>query len=150
MVRHVIGRLLAQLPAGVDVENLESAGTLGLVEAATKFDPDRGIKFETYAFTRIRGAVLDELRRNCPLPQQVLEKVAKVRKAYEELTPRATVDALAEAAGLTRDEVVDSLSALRLTRMLSLEGSAETIKGRLPRRDEAPEDQLEQAEQKEL
>jgi RNA polymerase sigma factor for flagellar operon FliA len=150
LVRHVLGKLLAHLPAGVDVENLESAGTLGLVEAASKFDPERGIKFETYAYTRIRGAVLDELRRNCPLPQHVLERVAKVRKAYEELHPRATVEALAQRAGLSRDEVADSLAALRVTRMLSLEGAGDSMQARIPDRNERPDGRAEQAEQKKL
>src|SRR5437764_11345802 len=73
LVRHAIGRLVGRLPAGVDAENLESAGVLGLVEAATRFDADRGVKFETFAYLRIRGAVVDELRRSSCLPQQVLE-----------------------------------------------------------------------------
>src|SRR5207248_8921583 len=68
MVRHIIGKLVGHLPAGVDVENLESAGALGLIEAATNFDHDPGNQFKTYAYIRIRGAVLDELRRNCPCP----------------------------------------------------------------------------------
>src|SRR5262245_65056886 len=73
VVRHVVGRLLTELPPGLDSENLEAAGMLGLVEAARHFDPNRGVDFRTYAQSRIRGAVLDELRRNCPLPQRVLE-----------------------------------------------------------------------------
>jgi RNA polymerase sigma factor for flagellar operon FliA len=150
LVRHVIGRLLAHLPSGVDVENLEAAGTLGLVEAASKFDPERGIKFETYAYTRIRGAVLDELRRNCPLPQHMLERVAKVRRAYEELQPRASIDGLARAAGLTSDEVTDCLAAMRMTRMLSLNGSTEALEERIPDRHQQPECEAELAEQKGL
>src|ERR1700677_653251 len=82
LVRHAMGRLAARLPAGVDVENVESAGVLGLVEAANRFDPERGILFATYAYTRIRGAMLDELRRNSFLPQQILEKISGIRGAY--------------------------------------------------------------------
>ena len=67
LVKHVIGRLVGELPPGVDVENLESAGVLGLVEAAGKFDPTRNAQFKTYAYLRIRGAIYDELRRNSPL-----------------------------------------------------------------------------------
>jgi RNA polymerase sigma factor for flagellar operon FliA len=66
LVRHIIGRLKAKFPRGMDLENLEAAGVLGLVEAANRFDPQRGIRFETFAYLRIRGAVFDELRRNCP------------------------------------------------------------------------------------
>lgn len=150
LVRHVIGKLLAQLPPGVDVENLESAGTLGLVEAANKFDPERGIKFETYAYTRIRGAVLDELRRNCPLPQHVLERVTRVRKAYEDLQPNATIDNLARMTGMSADEVTDCLAAMRMTRVLSLNGSANGIDGRIADKNSQPDNLAELAEQKTL
>jgi RNA polymerase sigma factor for flagellar operon FliA len=136
------------LPPGVDIENLESAGTLGLVEAANKFDPERGIKFETYAFTRIRGAILDELRRNCPLPQHILERIARVRKAYESLPAGGTTEQLAAAAGLSEDEVTDCLAAMRLTRMASRENGDPCE--RLADRTEAPDARAEQSEQKEL
>src|SRR5438132_14284336 len=56
LVRHIVGRLKAKFPRGVDVENLEAAGVLGLVEAANRFDAQRGIRFETFAYLRIRGA----------------------------------------------------------------------------------------------
>jgi RNA polymerase sigma factor for flagellar operon FliA len=149
VVRHILGKLVAQLPPGVDVENLESAGTLGLVEAANKFDPERGVKFETYAYTRIRGAILDELRRNCPLPQHMLERVARVRKAYEALPPGATSAELAAAAGVSDDELADCLAAVRLTRMASwVAGHA--LDSRLADRAEAPDALAERVEQKEL
>jgi RNA polymerase sigma factor for flagellar operon FliA len=148
LVRHILGKLIAQLPPGVDVENLESAATLGLVEAANKFDPERGIKFETYAYTRIRGAVLDELRRNCPLPQRMLERVALVRRAYEGLPPGSGTAALAAASGLSEDELADCLAAMRLARMSSWE--AEPPDCRFTDRAEAPDDQAQRAEQKEL
>jgi len=80
LVKHVIGRLLGDLPAGVDVENLESAGVLGLVEAAAKYDPTRNAQFKTFAYLRIRGAIVDELRRNSPLPQHMLSRVSAIRR----------------------------------------------------------------------
>jgi len=146
LVRHVIGKLLAQLPPGVDVENLESAGTLGLVEAAHNFDPGRGAQFKTFAYPRIRGAVIDELRRNCPLPQQVMERVTLVRQAYNKLQPPVTVDALAAMTGLSADEVADCLAAYRMTRMVSLEHASETVGTRLDERQQAPDALAEQAE----
>jgi RNA polymerase sigma factor for flagellar operon FliA len=132
----------------VDVENLASAGTLGLVEAANQFDFDRGNQFKTYAYPRIRGAMLDELRRNCPLPQHVLERVAKVRKAYQDLPAPVTVEMLTVATGLTADEVADCLAATRMTRMLSFDGSGEQVATRLDERQEAPEARLERAEER--
>ncbi len=149
LVRHILGKLVAQLPPGVDVENLESAGTLGLVEAANKFDPERGIKFETYAYTRIRGAILDELRRNCPLPQHMLERVARVRKAYETLTPGASVEELAAAAGLRVDEVADCLAAMRLTRIASCE-EGDPLDARVADRTAPPDALAEREEEKQL
>ena len=146
LVRHILGKLSAQLPPGVDVENLESAGVLGLVEAANNFDPERGNQFNTYAYQRVRGAILDELRRNCPLPQQMLERVTLLRRAHKELTPPVTVEALAAATALSIDEVADCLAAVRMTRMLSLEKVADTVGTRLDDRQERPDTLAERAE----
>ena len=55
LVKHVIGRLVSEMPAGVDIENLESAGVLGLVEAAAKFDADRNTQFKTFAYLHARS-----------------------------------------------------------------------------------------------
>jgi RNA polymerase sigma factor for flagellar operon FliA len=150
LVRHVIGKLLAELPPGMDVENLKSAGTLGLVEAASKFDPARGVEFKAFAYSRVRGAILDELRRNCPLPQDVLQRVAKVRKAYDQLQPPVAIEDLVEITGLTYDEVVDCLAAIRLTRMVSWEDSGRTQFIRVDQSHEQPHSLLERVEQKEL
>src|SRR5262249_6690405 len=139
LVRHIVGKLTAQLPPGVDVENLESAGVLGLVEAANNFDANRGILFKTFAYPRIRGAVLDEMRRNCPLPQQMLQMVTKVRRAYEELPPPVSTQALMAATGLSEDEVADSLAAIRMTRISSLDNSSEMIGTRLDDRTQRPD-----------
>jgi RNA polymerase sigma factor FliA len=125
LVKHVIGRFLGELPPGVDVENLESAGVLGLVEAAAKFDPARNAQFKTFAYLRIRGAIVDELRRNSPLPQHMLSRVAAIRRAYRSLPHPVSVDALAAATGLTTDEVADTLSAERFTKTTSWEQNAE-------------------------
>ena len=125
LVRHVIGRLVGGLPPGVDVENLESAGVLGLVEAAAKFDPTRNAQFKTFAYIRIRGAILDELRRNSPLPQHMLERVSLIRKAYKTLPHPVTVEALAAATGLALDDVADALAAERFAKTVSWEQTAE-------------------------
>lgn len=149
LVRHLVGKMVAELPPGVDVENLESAGVLGLVEAAHRFDAERGVQFKTYAYTRIRGAVLDELRRNCPLPQDLLQQMAQVRQAYEQLPPPVTTDALAAATGLSEEEITDCLAAIRMTRWLSWEEHGEPIGTRLddPQR---PDRLAEKEEQKRL
>lgn len=115
-VRHILGRMLTHLPQRIDKENLESAGVVGLVEAAGSFDPARCVPFKTFAYPRIRGAILDELRRNCPLPQQMLEKWSKVRAAYAELGDEASPEDVAAQAGLTVTELAGCLQAMQLTR----------------------------------
>jgi RNA polymerase sigma factor for flagellar operon FliA len=150
LVRHAMGRLLAELPPGVDVENLEAAGTLGLVEAANNFDPARGVEFKAYAYHRVRGAMLDELRRNCPLPQDMLQRVAKVRKAHDALPPPVTPQTLSDATGLSYDEVLDCLAAIRMTRMMSWDNSGKALTPRLDDPHEQPDAVLERSEQRRL
>ena len=150
LVRHIAGKQMAELPPGVDLENLEAAGVLGLVEAANNFDLERGTQFKTFAYTRIRGAILDELRRNCMLPQQMLQMVGLVRRAYETLHPPVSVEALVGATGLTYEEVADCLAAIRLTRMISLDGGSESIGTRLDDPASRPDAVAEREEQKRL
>lgn len=115
LVRHVLARTLVNLPQRIDRENLESAGMLGLVEAAGQFDPNRGVSFATYAVPRIHGAIVDELRRNCPLPQSMLQKWNRIQEAYRTLALNATTESLAAASELTVAEVEECLDAMRLT-----------------------------------
>jgi RNA polymerase sigma factor FliA len=150
LVRHLVGKLTAELPPGVDVENLEAAGVLGLVEAAANYDPEREARFKTFAYLRVRGAILDELRRNCPLPQPMLETLAQVRAAYRTLPAPVTVAALATATGLSEDEVADCLAAVRLTRMVSLSPDSQGWATRLDDRGDRPETPLERAEEAQL
>ena len=115
-VRHILGKMLGALPDYDDNENLESAGILGLVEAAGQFDPARGTAFTTFAYQRIRGAILDELRRNCPVQQAILQNWVMIRDSSVHMDPPLTSEKLAAATGLTIREVEDCLAAMRLTR----------------------------------
>lgn len=148
LVRHILGRLRAQLPRGVDRENLEAAGILGLVEAANRFDPQRGVRFDTFAYRRIRGAVLDELRRNCPLPQELLERIARLQAAYRRLPPPVSIDTLARETGLTSDEVIECTAALRLTRAVSWDDLAASGLAATASPSERPDRQVELADLK--
>ena len=127
LVRHLVGKLAARVPPGVDIENLESAGLLGLVEAAQRFDPARGVDFKAFAALRIRGAIIDEARRNSPLPQELLQHVKLVSKAQEQLAPPITIEALSSLTGLTADQVLDALTAIPLTQVKSLDPTAEEL-----------------------
>lgn len=113
-VRHVLGRIVNGLPGFVDTENLESAGVLGLVEAASQFDPARGVEFRTFAYHRIRGAILDELRRNCPLPQPVLQLWTRIRQVWEQMGEKASATLVALMCGITEEELDECIAAVRL------------------------------------
>lgn len=114
-VKHILGRLVGRLPSNVDVENLESAGVLGLVEASHQFDPAFGVSFRTFAYQRVWGAIIDELRRNSPLPQRLMNQITLVRAAQESLEPPITEERLALECGLTVEQVQACLHAMRLS-----------------------------------
>lgn len=78
-------RLWARLPEGVELDDLVSAGVFGLMDAIDAFDPNRGVRFETYCVTRIRGAMLDELRSMDWVPRLVRSKAAKLNEATKQL-----------------------------------------------------------------
>jgi RNA polymerase sigma factor for flagellar operon FliA len=88
LVRTVVGRLAMTLPAHVNVDDLYSAGLVGLLNAVRRFNPKAGCSFESYARVRIRGAIFDELRRLDWVPRSVHEKARKLEKVMQELTQR--------------------------------------------------------------
>lgn len=94
-------------------ENLHSAGVLGLVEAANAFDPSHGVPFRTFSFPRIRGSIIDELRKQSPVSQAILQNIGIVRRTYEALEPPVTPELLADKSGLTLEQVVTCLEAMR-------------------------------------
>ena len=88
LVRTVVGRLAMTLPSHVNVDDLYSAGLVGLLNAVRRFNPKSGCSFESYARVRIRGAIFDELRRLDWVPRSVHEKARKIEKVMQELTQR--------------------------------------------------------------
>ena len=85
LVRYIAERLLAKLPKSIPLDDLQSAGVLGLMDAVRGFDPERGIKFETYCTTRIRGAILDELRSLDWVPRIVRSKANQIERTRNAL-----------------------------------------------------------------
>ncbi len=86
LVKYNADRIHTKLPVEVDVEDLQSAGIFGLMDAIDAFDMDRGVKFETYCAPRIRGAILDELRSMDWVPRLVRSRTSKVEGARKRLT----------------------------------------------------------------
>jgi RNA polymerase sigma factor for flagellar operon FliA len=88
MVRFLAMQILRRLPQNLDIDDLYSAGVIGLIEAAAKFNPTKKVKFLSYAQFRIRGAILDSLRAMDWAPREMRRKGRKVEKAIRTLTAR--------------------------------------------------------------
>jgi RNA polymerase sigma factor for flagellar operon FliA len=105
LVKYVMGRLAISLPAILDYEDILSFGTIGLIEAVERFDPSKGVKFETYAISRIRGAIIDALRSLDRLPRSVRQKSKEADQAIIALTHDLgrdpTDDEVAELLGVS-------------------------------------------------
>ncbi|HEX8065813.1 MAG TPA: FliA/WhiG family RNA polymerase sigma factor [Thermoleophilaceae bacterium] len=109
IVKHIVYRKLRELPSWCEVDDLLSCGLEALIAAVDRFDPGRGATFEQYAWTRVHGAVLDELRRQdwAPRPLRRWERdIAKARDQFSRIhSRRPTSDELADALGIDRDHL---------------------------------------------
>jgi RNA polymerase sigma factor for flagellar operon FliA len=125
LVKFVAGRLGATLPSHVDEQDLVSYGLLGLIGAIERFDPDREIKFETYAISRIKGAIIDELRSLDWVPRSVRTRARQIERAIAELERtlmRAPTDAeIASKVGITAEELEESLTEISRTSIAALD-----------------------------
>jgi len=114
LVSRVVNSMTVNLDPSVSREDMIGAGTLGLVQAAHRFDESRGTKFSTYAYWRIRGAVVDFLRKSDALSRGALAGVHRLRDAAREFRAQtgrtATVEELAESTGMTDQDVLKFLS----------------------------------------
>jgi RNA polymerase sigma factor for flagellar operon FliA len=128
MVRYLASRKVRELPAHCDVDDLESCGLIALVESVDRFDPAKGATFEQYAWTRVSGAILDELRRQDWAPRSVRRITRKADQASEKLyatTGEApSQEAVAETIGVGVDELKHALSELGRAELLSLNAPA--------------------------
>ncbi|WAL69802.1 FliA/WhiG family RNA polymerase sigma factor [Amycolatopsis cynarae] len=125
LVKYVAGRVGTGLPTHVDVGDLVQSGIFGLIDAIEKFDPERGLRFETYAMQRIRGAILDDLRSQDWVPRVVRSRLREAERALERLGARLhrtpTDVELAHELGIGLDELRDLYGQLRLTSVVALE-----------------------------
>jgi len=125
LVKYVAGRLSSSLPQTVDTADLISYGVFGLIDAIEKFDPERGIKFETYAIARIKGAIIDELRAMDWVPRSVRARAREFEACYirlENLLKRVPSDAeIATEMGVSLKEYHGLLSKLSYTSVISFE-----------------------------
>ena len=125
LVKYVAGRISTSLPAHVDEGDLVSYGLLGLIGAIERYDPAREIKFETYAISRIKGSIIDELRSLDWVPRSVRSRAREIERAMLELENRLkrppTDEEVATEIGITVDEFQDSLTAISRSSVAALD-----------------------------
>ena len=124
LVKLVAGRLSMYLGHNVEYDDLVSYGIFGLIDAIDKFDMDKNVKFETYASLRIRGAILDQIRKMDWIPRTVRQRQRKIDEAIKMVEMRtgkaATDEEIAAELGLTEDELTSWQSQLKVTNVVSL------------------------------
>jgi RNA polymerase sigma factor FliA len=125
IVKYVAGRLGSGLPAHVDEGDLVSYGLLGLISAIERYEPDRDVKFETYAIARIKGSILDELRALDWVPRSVRSRARQIERAMAELEAKLarapTDEEIAAKVGITVEELEGSLTDISRSSIAALD-----------------------------
>jgi RNA polymerase sigma factor for flagellar operon FliA len=125
LVKYVAGRVGVGLPPNIEQADLVSYGIFGLIDAIEKFDLERAIKFETYAISRIKGAIIDELRAIDWIPRSVRYKAREVEKAYAALEAKLhrtpTESEVAGELGITLDELHTIFSQVSFVNVIALD-----------------------------
>lgn len=159
LVKIVAGRLSMYLGYNVEYEDLVSYGIFGLIDAIDKFDYDKGIKFETYASLRIRGSILDQIRKMDWIPRSLRQKQkmmdAAISKIESQTGKTATDKEIAEELGISEDDYLNWQGQANVTNVVSLDEFTEnngdngmdTVKGHA---FEEPEQVIEKSEMKRM
>ena len=125
LVKYVAGRISVNLPPNVELNDLINDGVVGLIDAIEKYDDDRGVKFETYAITRIHGAIIDALRALDWVPRAIRQKARELERTQHQLEAEfgrmASDDELATRMGIGKRELETLQQKVRGTSLLSLE-----------------------------
>ncbi len=133
LIKHIAHRVAIRLPSNVEIRDLINAGVLGLMDAIEKFEPERNVKFKTYAEVRIRGAILDSLRDLDWAPRSLRKKSKDLERMYADLSQKlgrpATDEEVSEAMGENIEdfhELVDQLHGLTIGSFENLSDSEDS------------------------
>ena len=133
MVKYLVGRIASQLPPHLDREDLMSAAIVGLITAAERFDPNRGVQFKTFVEQRIRGTIMDELRSQDWLTRSVREKFKRLEREFsileQKLGRNPTSEEVAAAMQMDMDEYFKLLEEVHFLSVVSLDDSWEDEDG---------------------
>ncbi len=164
LVKYVAGRVSAGLPHSIEQADLVSYGIFGLIDAIEKFDTSRNIKFETYAITRIKGSIIDELRSIDWVPRSVRAKARAVERAYAkleaELLRTPTDTEVATELKISEDELQQIFNQISFVGLIALDevlssgsgerGETTTLVDTIPDKGEGPVAAFEVEEMKQL
>ncbi len=133
LIKHIAHRVATRLPANIEMRDLINAGVIGLLDAIEKFEPERNVKFKTYAEVRIRGAILDSLRNLDWAPRSLRKKSKDLEKTYADLSQKlgrpATDEEVSEAMGEHLEDfhaLVDQLHGLTVGSFENLSDSEDS------------------------
>ncbi len=158
LVKIVAGRLSMYLGYTVEYDDLVGYGIFGLIDAIDKFDYNKGVKFETYATLRIRGAILDQIRKMDWLPRTIRQKQKKIEQALQKISlsgREASMQELAEELGISLDELDDWQNQTQMNTIMSLDeyleqGTEIRMNSEANTHFEQPEKLMEQEEMKKM
>jgi RNA polymerase sigma factor for flagellar operon FliA len=124
LVKYVAGKVAVGMPHNVEFDDLVGFGVFGLLDAIDKFNPEKNVKFKTYAVTRIRGAIFDELRSIDWVPRSVRQKTREIEETIGSLEAQlgrtASDQEIAQAMGMSEDEFLKTMLKVSGTSVLSL------------------------------
>lgn len=147
LVKKIGLHLKARLPGVIELEDLIQVGMMGLANAIGNYDPGRGASFETYAGIRIKGSMLDEVRRHGWSPRSLQRKSRQVSEAIHRIEMRDGREArdvdVAVELGISMDEYCQVSAELAASKLLSLESEAETTSCEIPSEEMNPVDELQ-------
>ncbi|HHW56572.1 MAG TPA: FliA/WhiG family RNA polymerase sigma factor [Clostridia bacterium] len=125
LVKHIVKKLIISDIIQSEYEDLINQGVIGLIDAIEKYQPTKGVKFETYATLRIRGEIIDYLRKKDWMPRSLKKKYKKIEETVETLQQKynrePTVEEITEACGLNGTDVLKTLSYMNVSNINSLE-----------------------------
>lgn len=133
LVKYLVGRISAKLPPHLDQQDLMSVAVIGLITAAERFDPGRGIQFKTFAEKRIMGSIMDELRAQDWLPRTLREKYKRLEQQFsileQKLGRNPTSEEVAEALGMDLEKYFHLVEEVHSLSFMSLEDFQEDEDG---------------------
>lgn len=159
LVKLVAGRLSMYLGYNVEYDDLVGYGVFGLIDAIDKFDSAKAVKFETYASLRIRGAILDQIRKMDWIPRTIRQKQKRIDAAMKEIETEkgraATDEEIAEKLGITSDDYQEWQSQMKVTNVVSLnefieQGTEVPVDSHYNAHIDGPEEVLEKDELKRM